>query len=366
MKICLYNITTTIKNGGIETVIRMIAKQFLKQGHQVIILGGKDKNFTPPLQEICQTVKYKNRSQFTYFGSRFSKLYERLSIRKRALKILADFKPDIVHIFKPYDLIVAPEFKQLGAKVVFTSGGTDFFFGDKFFKKYIDAWTSCSNFNAKQIENHYQIKPQVIYNGVDTQQQPLIHSTNLNIPKNTPVLLAIGRLVGLKGHHYLIKSLQKLHSKNKKYHLIIIGDGPEKKTLLQLVHKLNLNPYIHFTGDIAHQDIANYFAIASVFIQPSIADETFGITIAEAMAAKIPVIGTSIGGIPEVIKDAGILIPPKDETAIANAIETICTDSSYAKLLQDAGLKRAINTFEWELIAQKYLKLFTNICDKQN
>ncbi|MEE8399338.1 MAG: glycosyltransferase [Desulfobacterales bacterium] len=135
---------------------------------------------------------------------------------------------------------------------------------------------------------------------------------------NPPTLLSYGRFVKKKGFHILLESLAILREKGLTIHLILGGDGPEKKNLLQQIADLNLADQVELCGWI--EDVERFLSRSPYFILSSL-DEPFGIVILEAMAKGKIVISTTSQGPREILDDASAyLVPTDDPNALAGAI----------------------------------------------
>jgi glycosyltransferase involved in cell wall biosynthesis len=111
--------------------------------------------------------------------------------------------------------------------------------------------------------------------------------------------------------------------------VVFVGDGPERSRVYGMVTRLNLGTKIVFTG---HQlDVRPYYALATLLALPSHSEGSPNVVL-EAMSAKVPVIGTAVGGVPELVahEQTGLIVPPRDTAAMAGAI---------ARLLDDGGLR---------------------------
>jgi glycosyltransferase involved in cell wall biosynthesis len=183
--------------------------------------------------------------------------------------------------------------------------------------------------------------------------------------ENTKIILFCGRLTERKGVDYLIKAFPQLKSKN--VHLIIAGGGGKEEHLKKLVSSLHLENEVTFFGRANDKDLGLLHDISDVFVCPSIIDfqgetEALGLVIPEAMESQMPVIGTDVGGIPDIIKNEvnGILVPQKDPNAIANAVDKILDSTEFStKIIQNS--QETIKEFAPELIAQKHLQVFQKI-----
>ncbi len=370
MKILIYNLTTTIKHGGVETFTWEIAKALVNRGHTVYIFGGKPKeNFQFPKIDnvIVKTFPFISRENFRFVGSRLRKFIERISFFFFAFPTLLKTQYDYIYIHKSFDLPMALFLKKVKKiKVIFSSHGTEFFPGYKYFVKKVDHFFACSNFNAEQVFNYCGIRPKVLYNGVNTELfRPLPADTDLkkmlHINDEEKVIINVCRLVGWKGLNYSIKAFAELVNKGYKCKYLIIGDGEKKKELQETVKNLKLKEKVIFLGKIPNQELPRYYSISDIAVFPSIADETFGISIAEAMACGVPVISTTVGGIPEVVcKNCGFLVSPKDYKALAEKIEFLIINEEIRKKFGINARKITEKNFKWDVIIEKFEKEFIN------
>lgn len=180
------------------------------------------------------------------------------------------------------------------------------------------------------------------------------------------VIMTVARLEKVKGIQYLIEAFYILNSKlqvpNSK--LIIIGDGSQRNNLVNLVKKLSLEDRVIFLGEVSNPKIPETLAAADCFVLPSL-KEGFGIAILEAMAAGLPVIATNVGGIPDIIKQAidGILVPPKNPSAIAEAMIKIYTQPDFAQnLVKNATVN--LEKYNWQDIAKRVYKIYLSFSSK--
>ena len=115
--------------------------------------------------------------------------------------------------------------------------------------------------------------------------------------------------------------------------------------------ELGLNGLVTFTGRIDNEDFVRWYARATMALIPSLY-EGFGLPAGEAMACGVPVISTSGGALPEVVGDAGIIVPSADSSALAEAIIGLLDNPEKARALGIAGLERVQGYFTWEKAAQ--------------
>lgn len=156
------------------------------------------------------------------------------------------------------------------------------------------------------------------------------------VPASVPLLSCIGRLSSLKGQEDLLRAGAILRDQGVSFRLALVGTGRLEPELRRLCCSLHLEKQVIFTGH--RDDVPEILAASDLVAQPSIS-EALGNTILEAMAAKKPMVATAVGGIPELIRDGerGLLVPPRDPPALAQAIKRLLSDPALAKRLAGAA-----------------------------
>jgi len=212
----------------------------------------------------------------------------------------------------------------------------------------------------KQISPYLWQKIRVIHVGVIL---PSFHSA---VQKETLTIACVANLVVKKGHEYLLKACSKLQQRGINFSCLLFGDGPLRGKLQQITTDLELDGIVKFCGRIAHDEILKLYSTGavSVLVLPSIENkdgEKEGIPVAlmEAMAAGVPVISTTTGGIPELLDNgAGILVPPEDSADLANAIERLL---KYPELRRELGIKgreKVEKEFAIDSVVRKMIEMF--------
>jgi glycosyltransferase involved in cell wall biosynthesis len=136
---------------------------------------------------------------------------------------------------------------------------------------------------------------------------------------------------------YLIRAMAHL----KDGSLVIIGDGPQRRKLESLSKRLELNDRVFFTGWISDRSkIFDYLKQSTVFVLPSLSEGRPRVLV-EAMACGLPVVATDVGGVPEVVADGvnGLLVPPRDEKALAEAIEHVFNNVDFQRMVSAENVK---------------------------
>jgi|WetSurMetagenome_2_1015567.scaffolds.fasta_scaffold00094_39 glycosyltransferase involved in cell wall biosynthesis len=373
MKIAMYNVTTHVVKGGIETFCIKAAEELVRQGFDARVICGT--NLNSPEQFEKNGVRYhafpfKKREEFPDFGTRFRKLCKRISFANNCMEFLMEENFDIIHVHKPFEFPVMYYLKAKGSKsrVVFGSHGTDFFMSDRFFfRRVVDASVTCSNFNALEVQGRYGISPEVIYNGAETDIfRPVDPAEARRLCGLKPAgryLGTLGRLIGLKGIQVLLRAMPVVLKEYPEVVLLIVGDGPYRAELEALAEKLGIRDNIAFAGGIDHDKLPAWINAMDLLAQPSIGDESFGITVVEAMSCGKPVVATASGGMPEIVSDGetGFIVPKRDEKLLAERIVTLLKNKDLASSMGTKGRERVIAEFTWEKVAQRLIRVYERI-----
>jgi len=168
-----------------------------------------------------------------------------------------------------------------------------------------------------------------------------------------PVILFTARLQPQKDHVTLFRALTKVHGA----HLLLAGDGELRPRLMRLAQELGLASRIHFLG--RRDDIPQLLKMADVYAH-SAHSEGFGIATLEAMAAGVPVVASDLPGLAEVVGQAGILVPPGDSEAMANALKQLLGSAELRQKLSTAGRQRA-QEFSIQKTAQQFIELYGRV-----
>jgi glycosyltransferase involved in cell wall biosynthesis len=371
MRICLYNLTSGFKNGGLETFTWGLAEALVATGHEVEIVAGTGDRVSPSSHIRLTQFEFTPREAFPDLGTRFRKLAERLSFARKALAYVRDGRFDVVLINKPYDFFVLKQLKRSGYAGItcYNSGGTEFFMGDRWLSRAVDLWLPCSEYNAGKISAHYGCDYTILNNGVDTERftpQGTREDLRLaySIPEAATIVISVGRLIGSKGGHIIVEAIRKLPG----LHFVVVGVGPDRARLEALAQSLDIADRVHFTGEVRHVDLPPFLRGADVFVQPSIGEEAFGISVAEAMACGLPVLASNAWGLREVVVDreSGLLVAPSEIDAWEEALQFIANNPEVAAQMGQAGRARAVSRFTWLEAARTLERSVRQISDQRS
>ena len=197
----------------------------------------------------------------------------------------------------------------------------------------------------------------VVPNGIDTRRfrpLPEIHR------EPGRLMVTTSADTPLKGLAFLLRAVACLADRRKDLRLVVVGSLKKDSPMVGLIRDLNLQSRVSFTGPLSPEDYMRHYARAWAAVVPSLY-EGFGLPAGEAMACAVPVISSSGGALPEVVGDAGLLVPPGDHQAIARAIDTLYDHPELARRLGSAGYERVNTLFSWERAARDTVKAYRRV-----
>ena len=245
----------------------------------------------------------------------------------------------------------------------------------KIYCQRADVILTVSEFSRREIHHYLGIpleKIHVVYNGVDPEQYHPDYSEDriqevkakYNIPGS--YILYLGTLEPRKNIETLIRAYQRLLSAGPSRFgqtpaafpkLVLAGKkGWLYDSIFQLVKEFHLENQVIFTGYVDESDAAPLLCGARMFVFPSLY-EGFGIPPLEAMACGTPVIVSDCASLPEVVGDAGLLVPPTDIEKLAESMNRLLKDDQLHAALREAGLKRT-GQFTWKASAKKLVQIY--------
>ncbi len=180
-----------------------------------------------------------------------------------------------------------------------------------------------------------------------------------------PTVAFAGRMVFEKGASVLVHAFAKILTKIPDARLILAGDGVERKPLEKLIANLGLSDSVSMPGYILHLEMERLFDAAWVQVVPSLWDEPFGRVAAEAMIRGTAVVASASGGLTEVVGEdgqMGLLVPPGDEEALAEALLHLLQNRALAEQMGKAGREFAAAHFDQQTYVSKILQLYERIC----
>ncbi len=281
---------------------------------------------------------------------------------------------DIIHVQWPIPNGFGAYFlKKIYKKpYINTVHGEEFYLSKRFHTLFVLKWLINNSFktitNSSATKNSYsrldlnEDKFQVIPFGVDMN-----FFKPLNTPKNGEVfqILSVGYFIERKGFEYLIKAVKEVLKEYNNVTLKIIGSGPLKNKLQYLITELKLVNQVKLIGNVSDNELLQLYNSSDLFILPSITDtqgntEGLGVVLLEAMACELPVIGSRVGGIPDIIIDneSGLLVNEKDIPELSTKIKYLIDNEELRRKLATNGLNRVNEKFSWNQLMNSYLNIY--------
>ena len=192
----------------------------------------------------------------------------------------------------------------------------------------------------------------VIHNGVELPRAVAVES------RSGPYrLVTVGRLQAPKDPLTLVRALAELRRPGE---AVIAGDGPDRPAVEREVRRLGLESVVRLAGE--RDDVGELLAAADMFVLSS-RSEGLPLSILEAMAAGLPIVASSVGGVPELVVDGetGLLVPPGDPHALAAAIERLLDDPALRRQLGTAGRTRVSEHFDLASARRAHLDLYRTL-----
>jgi glycosyltransferase involved in cell wall biosynthesis len=184
---------------------------------------------------------------------------------------------------------------------------------------------------------------------------------------DTAIVLFVGRLIEGKGVRYLVEAMPEILAQ-RRARLLIVGDGPQRSELVNLIGALGVQDDCDFIGPVPHARIHDYFSVADVFVGPSINipgewTEAQGNTFVEALFAEVPVVASRVGGIPDAIihEHTGLLVDERAPDQIARAVLRLLTDEGLATRLREVGYRHAVENFSRFESARKLDRVYRSV-----
>ncbi|MEE8445265.1 MAG: glycosyltransferase family 4 protein [Alphaproteobacteria bacterium] len=222
----------------------------------------------------------------------------------------------------------------------------------------LDHILTISRASKAAIERDFGVRPaamDIVYNGIDAQN----FAPRPDIPRRANRLMAMASAdAPMKGLDILLRAFAALHRDRPDLELVVIGKPQEGGRTERLIRKLGLSePELRFQRDVPHDRLVELYAEATVAIVPSIY-EGFSLPAGEAMACGVPLVATTGGALPEVVGEAGVLVPPGDVDALRDAVSGLLDDPDRRRELGEAGRRRVLEQFSWKRVAAETVAIY--------
>lgn len=200
----------------------------------------------------------------------------------------------------------------------------------------------------------------LIYNGIDTDEFLPMPGV---LREKSLIMCTASADQPLKGMKYLIEALYILKEEYPDLHLLVVGKPQENGYTLKLIKRLHLQERVRFVSSISTEALVRYYSEATLVVCPSLY-EGFGLPAGEAMACEAPVVSSNGGALPEVVGDAGVIVPAADRKALAIAIKDLLDHPEKRVLLGKAGRQRILDSFCWNKAAQQFTHYYCRMLEQ--
>lgn len=297
----------------------------------------------------------------------------------RLVRRLRQMRPDIVHTHLFHaDLYGIPAARLAGVPAVVSSRHNDDAFRRRFPYRQLNRWLwrqtdagigisqAITDFAitvegaspAQMTTVLYGLAPSVQVADRDAARAAL--RAELGLPPDAVLLGMVCRLIEQKGIPYALEAFARVASEYPAAHIVMAGDGDLRDALVAQVAALGLTDRVHFLG--WRTDTPRIFAALDVFLMPSLW-EGFGLVLLEAMAQSVPVVGSAVSAIPEVVAadDTGLLCPPKDVDCLAAALVVLLADPARRVAMGAAGRARLETHFNPDRMVAETLAIYERV-----
>jgi len=347
--------------GGIEHRMHDTSRLLSRRGHDVTVLTSRlpDTKEEETVSEGYKVIRLK---------SKFINVYNPPFVTsKNILETIESLNPDIVNFNYRWAPSYTKDLKRYDGKKVFTyhnvwgegtgMQGSFSMMNDNRFKKCLSTFDhiiAVSDFVRDDL-----ISRGYAPGSVTTVQTGLSMFPDLGNSSEEDFILSLGRQVKTKGLKYLVEAM-----KNVDHKLIMCGKGPESSRLSRQIKKLGLDDRIEMRGWVSNEEKEKLMASCKFFVMPSLF-ESLGLAAIEMLSYGKPVICTDVNGLPDTVRDGGVIIPSKNPSALANAINDLIMDDSERGSKGKMAAARA-QAYRWDDLIPKieeiYLKVISGDC----
>jgi phosphatidylinositol alpha-mannosyltransferase len=224
--------------------------------------------------------------------------------------------------------------------------------------RYLDVLTAVSPVATNYVKSLTHRKIYIIPNGINIKKYAKRKTKAENTHKNKRTILYIGRLEKRKAVRYLIESFGMINKIHKQYHLIIVGEGPEKNNLQEQIEESGISN-VEFLGHVEEADKIKLLQTSDVFCSPAFYGESFGIVLLEAMASGCPIVAGANPGYESVLTGSGqiSLINPRDTKEFARRLLLMASDIGLREHWL-AWAQNEVERYSYDNIVSQYIKLY--------
>ena len=407
LKICLLGYRSQPYSGGQGIYIKYLSKALVEAGHQVDVISGQPYPHVDPrvklikmpgmnlfetglgslgfshLRSMTNIIEWTGKltggfSEPRCFGRRVFKylnahgrhydiIHDNQCLSWGMLKLQKKGFPLVTTIHHPItsDLQIALNAARDWKARLFIKRWHSFLTMQKKVAKRLNNLVTVSERSQQDIASAFDLKPSgidLVYNGIDTEEfRPMPWIAK----KPFRIMATASADAPLKGVRYLLEAVAELAKQYPQLELLMVGKLQTGGATEQLIERLKLAQRIIFVNGISTEQLVTHYAEAQVVVIPSVY-EGFGLPAGEAMACGVPVVSTDGGALPEVVGDAGIIVPVKNSQAIAKAVADLLDSADKRDAISLAGRQRIENLFCWKRAANQMIDYYSQVLESKN
>ena len=348
------------KAGGVNTLIRAQATALRRRGHDVCVFGASSAPARDGEVSLGSCISIVIGNTETGFGidPRSYWTSKRL-LRQRMF--------DVIHMHEP--LMPLPSWfvlRHADVPVVasFHTFRTE---GHRWYPKFqrffaglmkrVSVRLAISEVAKQTVAAHFPGDYEIIPAAIDVGRFSTPAPRPATMPADRRSVLYVGRIEPRKGVERLIRAMPQVQARVPGVQLVIVGGGPDREAIESLARELDVRAI--FAGRVADEKLPAYYQSADVVCSPALGDESFGITLLEAMAAGRPIVASDIAGYAELLTPTGSarLARVGDVDELARELCTVLTDSSLAHAMGARG-SAAARQYDWNVIAERLIEIY--------
>jgi phosphatidylinositol alpha-mannosyltransferase len=355
--------------GGVVNHIAYLAHNFIQWGHEVKIIAPCLKRGTRYFEEEVTPV---GRPIPIPSGGSIARVPLSPWLPAQVGEILKQQKFDILHLHEPFtpmlclSALARSQTTNVGTFHAYHSHPWPYMIGRPVFRRLLTKLhgkIAVSQAALQYVSRYLPADYTIIPNGIDTDRFTPEGPIRQEFIDGRINLLFVGRLEIRKGLGYLLNACAKVKEKFPDFRLIVAGPGTVLRRRYEAMVKfLDLEENVVFVGFVPSPELPSYYRTADIFCAPATGGESFGIVLLEAMACARPVIATNIMGYASVIRDGedGLLVPPKDDDSLAEAILRLVHDRVLRQRLGERGRVKA-EKYSWPNVARQVMDYYKSL-----
>jgi phosphatidylinositol alpha-mannosyltransferase len=360
--------------GGVNRHIESLHRQIVARGHRATIIAPS----SVPAEQLGQPdlVVIGRPYPIPASGS-IARIPILFNLDKPVKALLAREQFDIIHVHEPLQgplPLTVLRFSNAATVGTFhaysgsrySTGAMAYYYGQRLLKRWfrkLDGKIAVSEAAAEFVDQYFRGYYNIIPNGIDFERFATPAPPIPELCDDRPSILFLGRLEERrKGLSYLLRAFRIVKQEWPTARLVVAGGGDRARLSYEAWTRRTGLPDVLFVGAPSEDDKIRYYQSATLFVAPNTGDESFGIVLLEAMAAGRPIVASNIRGFACVLTHGveGLLVPPKNETALAAAIGQLLADPARREELARNGRLKA-RDYSWDRVAERVLAYYERV-----